>query len=180
MRGRHHLARSSGDYVSGQRCGRHTGTAGSILARFRQAQTGVSRELRRCGPGLAIAGDLVELHGGSISVADAAGRGALFQVVMPRHAPKPRMYELRRRPIRRTPTLLPSAALMNCPAPDRLATCPKSKLRLTRQSRERPRAYSRSTTPKCGDLMVDIAGVGEHALLTPRFSANRMVRQYTG
>jgi PAS domain S-box-containing protein len=60
----------------------------AIFERFRQAQTGTTREFGGTGLGLAIAKDFADLHGGSISVFDAPGGGALFQVELPRWAPE--------------------------------------------------------------------------------------------
>lgn len=60
----------------------------AIFERFQQGQSGVTREFGGTGLGLAIAKDFVELQGGSITVADSPGGGALFQVTMPRYAPE--------------------------------------------------------------------------------------------
>jgi PAS domain S-box-containing protein len=61
----------------------------TIFERFRQAQTGTTREFGGTGLGLAIAKDFADLHGGSISVSNAPGSGgALFQVELPRYAPE--------------------------------------------------------------------------------------------
>jgi PAS domain S-box-containing protein len=60
----------------------------AIFERFRQSQTGTTREFGGTGLGLAIAKDFAELHGGSISVSTASGGGALFQVQLPRYAPQ--------------------------------------------------------------------------------------------
>lgn len=60
----------------------------TIFERFRQGQTGTTREFGGTGLGLAIAKDFVDLHGGSISVLNAPGSGALFQVELPRYAPE--------------------------------------------------------------------------------------------
>jgi PAS domain S-box-containing protein len=60
----------------------------TIFERFRQAQTGTTREFGGTGLGLAIAKDFADLHGGSIAVSDAPGGGALFQVELPRYAPE--------------------------------------------------------------------------------------------
>lgn len=60
----------------------------TIFERFRQAQTGTTREFGGTGLGLAIARDFADLHGGSISVSNAPGSGALFQVELPRYAPE--------------------------------------------------------------------------------------------
>ena len=51
--------------------------------RFRQQDQEITRAQGGLGLGLAIAKDLVELHGGSIAVADAEGGGALFVVRLP-------------------------------------------------------------------------------------------------
>jgi PAS domain S-box-containing protein len=45
----------------------------TIFERFRQAQTGATREFGGTGLGLAIARDFADLHGGSIAVSDAPG-----------------------------------------------------------------------------------------------------------
>ena len=60
----------------------------TIFERFRQGQTGTTREFGGTGLGLAIAKDFVDLHAGSISVSTAPGGGALFQVELPRNAPQ--------------------------------------------------------------------------------------------
>ncbi len=60
----------------------------TIFERFRQGQTGTTREFGGTGLGLAIAKDFAVLHGGSISVSDAPAGGALFQVELPRYAPE--------------------------------------------------------------------------------------------
>jgi PAS domain S-box-containing protein len=54
----------------------------SIFERFRQA----TREHGGTGLGLAIAKDFVDLHGGTIVVAEAPGGGAVFEVHLPRWA----------------------------------------------------------------------------------------------
>ena len=60
----------------------------AIFDRFLQAQGGTTRDFGGIGLGLAIAKDFVCLHGGIISVSDAPGGGALFQVEMPLQAPE--------------------------------------------------------------------------------------------
>lgn len=57
------------------------------VARFRQLDGGPTRRFGGTGLGLAIARDFVELHGGTISIADAPEGGALFTVELPRSAP---------------------------------------------------------------------------------------------
>jgi PAS domain S-box-containing protein len=58
-----------------------------IFERFRQSDGASNRQFGGTGLGLAIAKDFVGLHGGSISVSDAPGGGALFQVNIPLKAP---------------------------------------------------------------------------------------------
>jgi two-component system, NtrC family, sensor histidine kinase HydH len=43
-----------------------------------------TRRTRGTGLGLAVAKRLVELHGGTISAENAADRGAIFRIVLPR------------------------------------------------------------------------------------------------
>ncbi|HEY3731234.1 MAG TPA: ATP-binding protein, partial [Steroidobacteraceae bacterium] len=55
-----------------------------IFERFRQAQAGATRHYGGLGLGLAIAKQLVELHGGTIQArSDGEGRGATFTVYLP-------------------------------------------------------------------------------------------------
>src|SRR5262245_13582521 len=55
-----------------------------VFERFRQADSGTTRERGGLGLGLAIARQLIELHGGTIAVAsDGEGRGAAFTVRLP-------------------------------------------------------------------------------------------------
>lgn len=55
-----------------------------IFERFRQAESGASREHSGLGLGLGIARHLVELHGGTIHATSAGeGKGAIFQVRLP-------------------------------------------------------------------------------------------------
>jgi signal transduction histidine kinase/ActR/RegA family two-component response regulator len=55
-----------------------------LFDRFTQADTSSTRAYQGVGLGLAIARQLVELHGGSISAhSDGAGRGAVFVVTLP-------------------------------------------------------------------------------------------------
>lgn len=61
---------------------------GVIFERFRQAHDGSDRVFGGTGLGLSIARDFVELHGGIVSVTDAPGGGALFQVEVPLRAPE--------------------------------------------------------------------------------------------
>ena len=55
-----------------------------VFQRFRQADTGASRQYGGLGLGLAIARHLVELHGGSIAVSsDGLGRGTTVRIDLP-------------------------------------------------------------------------------------------------
>jgi PAS domain S-box-containing protein len=58
-----------------------------IFERFRQGDDHSSRRFGGTGLGLAIAKDFVALHGGTITVDDAPGGGALFSVRLPLTAP---------------------------------------------------------------------------------------------
>jgi PAS domain S-box-containing protein len=58
-----------------------------IFERFRQGQTGTTRNFGGTGLGLAIAKEFTELMHGSITVTAAAGGGSLFQVEMPLEPP---------------------------------------------------------------------------------------------
>ena len=59
----------------------------AVFERFRQVAGGTRRDVGGTGLGLAIAKEFVDLHGGTISVLDAPGGGALFQVEIPLRAP---------------------------------------------------------------------------------------------
>src|SRR5699024_5852638 len=54
-----------------------------IFDRFQQASRSESRDQEGTGIGLALARDLVELHGGSICVASKPGEGSAFTVCLP-------------------------------------------------------------------------------------------------
>jgi signal transduction histidine kinase/ActR/RegA family two-component response regulator len=55
-----------------------------VFERFQQADTSTTRANGGLGLGLSIVRDLVELHGGSVSVAsEGVGRGATFSVTLP-------------------------------------------------------------------------------------------------
>jgi CheY-like chemotaxis protein len=62
-----------------------------VFERFRQADQGISRERGGLGLGLAIARQLVEMHGGTIeAVSEGAGKGSTFRIMIPLmivHAP---------------------------------------------------------------------------------------------
>jgi len=60
----------------------------TIFERFRQAQGGTTREFGGTGLGLSIVKDFVDLHGGTISISDAATGGTLVQVDVPLRAPE--------------------------------------------------------------------------------------------
>lgn len=59
----------------------------AIFERFRQAEDGAGRRFGGTGLGLAIVREFVLLHGGQVSVGEAAGGGAEFAVVLPAKAP---------------------------------------------------------------------------------------------
>lgn len=60
----------------------------TIFERFQQGQSrSTARELSGTGLGLSITKDFVELHGGTITVCDAPGGGAMFQIAIPLRAP---------------------------------------------------------------------------------------------
>ncbi len=63
------------------------GQRGAVFERFRQLEGGSTRRFGGTGLGLAIAHDLVQLHRGRISIAEAPEGGALFQVEIPVLAP---------------------------------------------------------------------------------------------
>jgi len=70
-----------------------------IFERFRQADSGAARKHGGLGSGLAIARQLVELHGGTIRVASGGeGQGATFRVRLPAMPvqPEPLLEERRR------------------------------------------------------------------------------------
>jgi PAS domain S-box-containing protein len=58
-----------------------------IFERFRQGELGRQTADAGTGLGLAIVKEFVALHGGTVSVSDAPGRGAQFDVELPRFAP---------------------------------------------------------------------------------------------
>lgn len=58
-----------------------------VFERFRQGDARLAREHGGLGLGLAIAGDIVRLHGGTITASSAGpGAGATFEVTIPLHA----------------------------------------------------------------------------------------------
>ncbi len=66
--------------------------AARAFERFYRADTSRTREHPEAGGtglGLAIAASLVEAHGGTITLATAPGRGAVFTVRLPRNGPPP-------------------------------------------------------------------------------------------
>jgi len=59
----------------------------AVFERFRQLEGGATRRFGGTGLGLAIAHDFAQLHGGTISVAEAPEGGALLTVDLPTSAP---------------------------------------------------------------------------------------------
>jgi hypothetical protein len=66
----------------------------AVFDRFRQGDGGPTRRFGGTGLGLAIARDFVELHGGSIEVADSSLGGARFTVRLPLIAPAGALVEV--------------------------------------------------------------------------------------
>lgn len=66
-----------------------------IFERFRQSDGGSTRQFGGTGLGLSIARDFIGMHGGVVSVTDAPGGGALFQVEIPLQAPEGRQVLVR-------------------------------------------------------------------------------------
>lgn len=60
-----------------------------IFDRFYQVESNFSRSFEGMGMGLAIASELVMLHGGRIWARNAGDRGAIFHVALPRVQPPP-------------------------------------------------------------------------------------------
>jgi PAS domain S-box-containing protein len=59
-----------------------------LFQRFRQADSGVSREAGGLGLGLALVRHFVELHGGTVRASsDGPGKGATFELTLPLHVP---------------------------------------------------------------------------------------------
>jgi signal transduction histidine kinase len=58
-----------------------------VFERFRQLETGPTRRFGGTGLGLAIVREFVALHGGTVTIGEAAEGGALFTVELPGHAP---------------------------------------------------------------------------------------------
>lgn len=58
-----------------------------IFERFRQGDAGTDRRYGGTGLGLSIVKEFVDLHRGAVSVTEAPGGGALFQVELPLRAP---------------------------------------------------------------------------------------------
>ena len=76
-----------------------------IFERFHQVDSSLSREQEGTGLGLALARELAELHGGTLSVQSEVGKGSSFRVELPTEfevAPYERRKEIRRREDRLT------------------------------------------------------------------------------
>ena len=68
-------------WVSDEGCGMDSATASHIFERFYQGDS--SRASAGAGLGLALCKRIVELHGGSVSVQSAPGKGSVFEVRLP-------------------------------------------------------------------------------------------------
>jgi signal transduction histidine kinase len=70
------------------------GQRGEVFERFHQLDSSSTRKMGGTGLGLHIARELVDLHGGSLGVADAPEGGALFVMELPVAAPPGRPVQL--------------------------------------------------------------------------------------
>ncbi len=120
----------------------------AIFERFRQAQQGTTREFGGTGLGLAIAKDFTDLHGGSITVMEAPGGGALFQVEMPRCAPRSSY-------VRDAAVSRPAAAPALFETPDREVELPEPA-----PSDDRPRVLVVEDNPDMRRFIVRVLGNG--------------------
>jgi signal transduction histidine kinase len=82
----------------------------SIFERFQQTDASNNRRFGGAGLGLAIAKDFVELHAGSVTVADAPEGGAVFSVELPMRAPEGVHVHVRESFSERPPSLLPEVS----------------------------------------------------------------------
>ncbi|QTN30932.1 response regulator [Akkermansiaceae bacterium] len=69
--------------VSDEGIGMDEQTLGRVFERFYQGDSGANRAREGMGIGLAIAREMVELHGGRISVQSEAGKGSVFRFTLP-------------------------------------------------------------------------------------------------
>ena len=87
--------------------GIHADQINRIFDRFYQVDDSLVREYEGSGIGLALANELVQLHGGKIDVISEYGRGSTFAVVLPDHPEVKQVHELnagRLKPFRDTNT----------------------------------------------------------------------------
>jgi PAS domain S-box-containing protein len=92
-----------------------------IFERFRQGQTGTTRNFGGTGLGLAIAKEFTELMHGSITVSAAAGGGSLFQVELPLEPPPDEVALHEVSPARALPKPALNTALAELTPPDEAA-----------------------------------------------------------
>lgn len=119
-----------------------------IFERFRQGQTGTTRNFGGTGLGLAIAKEFTELMHGSIGVTTAAGGGSLFQVELPLEPPPEAAALHGVSPARPRPAPAPNPALAELTPPDEAP-------RMARASADAPRILVVEDNPEMCRFICD-------------------------
>ncbi len=70
--------------------------AAKLFSAFTQIDSGLSRAQEGTGLGLALVAKLVELHGGSVALESAPGKGSRFVVTLPRGSPSAAPFQMKR------------------------------------------------------------------------------------